>query len=129
MKYLIKSKMAYPNSFIVNKERIVFMAFEERELTVNVAEKYPDHLVLVKTVTEGEKPEVKVEMITEPAPVEVSIIEKEGNKPELITEPNNSFETAITEDKEDKLELITEPEEVVVKPKNVSKKKTTRKKD
>lgn len=123
MKYLIKSKMSYPNSFIINKERIVFMAFEERVLAVNVAEKYPDHLVLLKVIREGEKPEVKIEMLTEPAPVENVISEKEGKELELITEPNNSFDIAITEDNEDKKELITEPEEFKITPKKRSTKK------
>jgi hypothetical protein len=123
MKYLIKSKKAYPNSFIIEKERIVFMAFEERLLPINVAAKYPDHLVLLETINENEKVVPVIQMITEPAPI---IPIKEIIDGELIDLMKNADEV------EETLVMITEPNETMEialeEAKSASKTKTKKKK-
>jgi hypothetical protein len=88
-----------------NGTRIVFAAFEERELSFDLAAKYPDFLTLVKVIDEDAvAPEV--ELITEPAPAEPVVTEKVEEKKEEKEEPK----------------LITEPEEVKVATKRKSRK-------
>lgn len=113
MKYFIKSNRPYPNSFMHNGTRYVFAAFEERVMDFNLAEKYGDFLRLTKI--EEETTEV-LDLIVEPAPV-IPVIVEEIKEPELIVEPDETFENSVAESNEDSQQLITEPVETKVNKK------------